>query len=86
VGEARRHRFQAGSTTGYTGEGGSLHTVGYVYDCLDNWRIVRTYRTKGPIEVRFRFCTVLVVAKPEIRARREARRLNKAWHEEIGLR
>lgn len=84
VGETRRTRFQAGTVTGFSDAGG-LSTVGYVYDCLNNWKIVRVYKTKGPIEMRFRLCTVLVVVRPELRARREARRLNKNWRQEVGL-
>jgi len=84
VGEIKRTRFQAGIVTGFSDAGG-LSTIAYVYDTLNCWRIVRTYKSKGPVEIRFRFCTVLVVVKPEIRARRETRRLNKLWREEVGL-
>jgi len=84
VGSPKRTRFQAGTVTGFS-EAGGLSTVAYVYDTLNCWRVVRTFKTKGPVEIRFRFCTVLVVAKPEVRARREARRLNKTWREEVGL-
>lgn len=82
----RRTRFQPGTVTGFT-DTGRLTTTAYIFDTLDNWSVVRTYRNAGPLRIRSHRCTLLITVKvrPEIRAHREARRLNKEWRAEMGL-
>jgi len=86
MGKVSRIRFQVGSVTGYS-EGGGKSTVFYVYDMLNCWQVVRVYKTAGLLRIHSRRCTLVVMVRvpPEMRARREARRLNKLWREEVGL-